>query len=64
MAKARRFRLDRDSGIEVYIPGRGGGPLRLEPDHHYTTEDKGEIAALQGLADVTEVKIPKSEGDK
>lgn len=56
MAKARRFRLDRDTGITVYITGRP--EVRLEPDHHYTTEDPAEIAALQGTADVTEVKIP------
>ena len=58
MAKAHRFRLDRDTGIDVYIPGRP--VFRLEPDHHYTTEDKSEIDALQGMADVTEVKIPDS----
>lgn len=59
MAKAHRFKLNRDTGISIHVPGRGE-PLRLDPGSHYTTEDKVEIAALKGSTDVTEVKIPKS----
>ena len=58
--KARRFRLDRDTGISLRIPGREE-PIRLDPGSHYTTEDKAEIEALQGSPDVSEVKIPKSD---
>lgn len=57
--KARRFKLNRDTGISVSIPGRGE-PLRLEPGSHYTTDDPAELDALLGSADVTEVKIPDS----
>jgi hypothetical protein len=56
--KPRRFKLNRDTGVSIYIQGRPD-PLRLEPGSHYTTTDKAEIDALQGSADVTEVKIPE-----
>jgi hypothetical protein len=58
--KAHRFRLDRDTGISIHIPGRGE-PIRIEPGTHYTTEDKAEIDALQGSGDVTEIKIPETD---
>lgn len=58
MAKARRFKLNSESGVTVFgISSRPEG-LRLEPGSHYTTEDKEEIAALKASMDVSEVKIP------
>lgn len=63
MAKAHRFRLDRDTGVSIYLPGSGTA-LRLEPDAHYTTEDKDEVAALKAHGDVTEVKIPEKSTEK
>jgi hypothetical protein len=62
MAKAHRFRLDRDTGISIYLLG-SGTPLRLEPGSYYTTENKDEVAALQGHVDVTEIKIPEKDKD-
>jgi hypothetical protein len=62
MAKERRFRLDRDTGIDVYVPNKP--PFRLEPGTHYTTDDPSEIGALESHADVTEVKIPQRDSEK
>jgi hypothetical protein len=62
MAKARRYRLDRDTGLDFYVPGTP--TFRLEPGSHYTTEDKREQDALEAHPDVTEVKIPQTGSDK
>lgn len=58
--KARRFKLNGDTGVTLFgIPSRPEG-LRLEPGSHYTTDDPAELDALQGSSAVSEVKIPDS----
>jgi len=58
MAKARRFKLNRDTGITIYTPTSPSG-IRLEPGSHYTTDDPDDIDALKDHPDLSEVKIPK-----
>jgi hypothetical protein len=61
MPRARRFKLNRDTGITIYTPTNPSG-IRLEPGSQYTTDDPNEIDALKDHPDLSEVKIPKREG--
>ena len=61
MAKARRFKSADGNPHEINAFVLSA-PIRIEGTGTYTTEDKAEIEVLQGSVDVTEVKIPKSDG--
>lgn len=55
---AKKFKTNGDTGVSIYIPGRGG-PIRVEPDQPFETDDKAEIDALKNSSHVSEVKDTK-----
>jgi len=57
VAKAKRYKLNGDTGITLVGPGIPE-KIWLDPEHHYTTDDPSVQQYLDSSADVSEVKIP------
>ena len=59
MAKARRFKLNQDTGITIKTQNN---EYRVDPGQHYTTDDPREIDAYANSPFMSEVKIPDGKG--